>query len=79
MSGLSPAMKSALSMMAEVRERGGEPHGIGANTCDQPYWMDGQAWIDWRTIRALARRGLVKVDIFPGENIEAYLVERASP
>jgi hypothetical protein len=71
---LSHAMSYALRMMADARERGHDPHGVAGNTFDEPRFIDGQVWMDWRTAEALERRGLVRIE----ERTDVYLAAGAS-
>lgn len=63
----------AFWMLEEARARRHEPHGVVyAGRTD---WIDGQAWIHWRTADALERRGRATVSYFPPDGAEINLRE----
>lgn len=62
--GLSTAQRNALHRLhaAKARWPWDNDPWVGVVTTSASALIDGQAWIHWRTARALAARGLVVIE-----------------
>lgn len=63
---LSPHMSYALHLLKQCADHDGGWGVVCSDHRSAPY--DGQAWIGWRTARALKRRGLVEFDTSDPDN-----------